>query len=142
MGNLFKKLALVLLTATFVISFIACGSDEPKVPEQTENTYYYIKYEIDMPSKWYNTVKDITYVSEKGEQSFSTTEKSWEGTYGPLKKGSKVYLKIKSNSPNEYSYVQSYNCARIYVSREKEPFVVKADDEGRKDLMLTYIIDF
>ena len=149
-----KFLALMLVASLACVCFVACGDnkeDEPKIPSQTETptqkeeveeSRYYVKYEAQMPSKWTNTIKTITYASEKGRQEFNTTEKSWEGTYGPLKKGDKVYLTIKSQSPDEYNYVQSYNKARIYVSRDKEPFVIKAEREGREDLTLVYTIDF
>lgn len=146
-----KLLMLMLIASLACVCFVACGDskeDEPEMPNQTETptqkeeVRYYVKYETQMPSKWTNTIKTITFASEKGKQTFNTTEKSWEATYGPLKKGEKVYLTIKSNSPDEYNYVQSYNHARIYVSRDKEPFVIKAEDEGRNDLTLVYTIDF
>lgn len=149
-----KMLGFALIAFIACACVFACGDgkeDEPEIPNQTEtpeqkeeveDTRYYVKYELEMPSKWTNTIKKITYASEKGRQEFNTTEKSWEGTYGPLKKGDKVYLTIKSNNPDEYNYVQSYNKARIYVCREKEPFVVKAEDEGRKDLTLVYSINY
>lgn len=149
-----KLLTLMLIASLACVCFVACGDnkeDEPEIPNQTETpaqkeeveeARYYVKYEAQMPSKWTNTVKTITFASEKGKQIINTTEKSWEGTYGPLKKGDKVYLTIKSNNPDEYDYVQSYNHARIYVSRDKEPFVIKAESEGQEDLTLVYTIDF
>ncbi len=146
-----KLLMLMLIASLACVCFVACGDskeDEPEIPNQPETPVqkedprYYVKYEAQMPSKWTNTIKTITFATEKGKQIVNTTEKAWEGTYGPLKKGDKVYLTIKSNSPNEYDYVQSYNHARIYVSRDKEPFVIKAEDEGQEDLTLVYTIDF
>ena len=146
--NLLKRFCFIMISLLGCINIISCGGDEPEdpqkpiTPEQPEETRYYVKYEIEMPSQLINTEKSISYVSEKGDQSFKTTDKKWQGTYGPLKKGNRVYLIIKSNSPDEYNNVKSYNRAKIYISRDKEPFVIKAEDEGRKDLSLTYTIDF
>lgn len=144
MKKIFYKLAIAICAIILSISFVSCNKDEPNKnnPQQTEDTRYYVKYEIDMPSKWTNTVKKIKYVSEAGEKTFSTENKSWEATFGPLKKGDRLYLIIESQNQNEYDYVQSYNKARLYVSREKEPFVIKAESEGRCDLSLKYTIDF
>ena len=147
-STILKRFLFIIISILGCINIISCGGDEPQEPqkpispEQSDDNHYYVKYEIEMPSKWINTEKSISYASEKGDQSFRTTDKKWQGTYGPLKKGNRVYLIIKSNSPDEYNYVNSYNRARIYISRDKEPFVIKAEDEGRKDLSLTYTIDF
>lgn len=138
-----KLFALTLFL--FSMSFVCCSSDDESEQEnvsQEEDVRYYVKYEMEMPSLHINVTKDISFVSENGSETFNTMDKTWEGTYGPLKKGTKLYLNVVSRSPTEYSYSQTNNHARIYVSRDKEPFVIKAEDTGKHDISLSYTIDF
>lgn len=122
----------------------ACTDDTPiqdnPQEQPVEETRYYVKYEV--KSKFGNRVfakQNIVYTTDTGSQnysqeSYSTTSFEWEGTYGPFKKGDAVKLEV-SNSIMDIS-------GRIYVSRDKEPFVIKAEGSGKKILSLQYSIDF
>ena len=79
---------------------------------------------------------DVTTVIAVSDNGSSTG--SWEATYGPLKKGFTTYLKFV----NQSTYDLNQCHARIYVSREKEPFVIKAEESGVNSLNLSYQIDF
>lgn len=114
---------------------------EPEViPE--ESARYYVKYEVTFHTQHTNTTKNIEFTSDKGKENISFTEwtksKSWEGTYGPVDKD--FIASIKCSVPN-----YRYDCeihARIYISREKEPFVIKAEGSGEYSLNLQATIDF
>lgn len=78
----------------------------------------------------------ITFTSENGTETVTTTALSWDGTYCPLTKGTTIRMNVASKTSGEYNH------ARIYVSRDKEPFVIKAEDAGNHDIALSYTIDF
>ncbi len=119
------------------------GKDDDKIDnEKEEDVRYYVKYKLDMPSLHINVRKTIRFVTENGVQSFDTMDMQWEGTYGPLKKGTKLFLECASHSQSEYNYSQTNYHGCIYVCREKEPFVIKAEDSGKHDISLLYFIDF
>lgn len=107
----------------FVIFLLGCSNE-------TEDLEYYVKYEVYMPSGWpgQTTTREITFVNVDGEQTISTPRSSWEGTYGPFKKKDRVYLKALTNAPVGKD-VETY--VRIYVSRDKEPFVIKGEERGK-----------
>lgn len=123
---------------TLLFIMVGCSKDD----EPTAEDSYYVKYEWQMSSQHSNIDKEISFITENGKQTFTTQSYSWEGTYGPLKKGTKVYLNCICKSPSEYSYSQTNNHARIYISRNKEPFVIKAEKEGKRNITLIYTIDF
>ena len=78
----------------------------------------------------------ITFTTEKGQEKISKSGNSveWEGTYGPFKKGVSVSLDVTTAVNNH---------ARIYASRDKEPFVIKAEDtQTNRPIQLSYKIDF
>ena len=153
-----KALAFTAITIFFVFS-TSCKetNDDPPYSQTTnqgtsgdkevdedkaEKPRYYVKYEVETKTNWTNTTNEIIFYSDKGLQSVVTTGTStWTGTYGPLSYGHSVYLKIKRNNLKDYNYGGT-NHARIYICREKEPFVVKAEATGKKDVDLTYRIDF
>ena len=63
--NLLKRFCFIMISLLGCINIISCGGDEPEdpqkpiTPEQPEETRYYVKYEIEMPSQWINTEKSI-----------------------------------------------------------------------------------
>lgn len=134
------RTSVIMLMVAFMSFASACSGDDN---ENTTNNVvnqdsYYVKYEAQ--SKIAIKLKYTFSVSYTTELGVKTYEKegvgygsSWEGTYGPFKKGNKVILTIKSSSGT---------CTgRIYVSRNKEPFVIKAEGEGG-GVDLSYTIDF
>lgn len=114
--------------------------DSNTTPEKEENIYY-VKYEVymrdlgDVP-----TTREITFVSEKGEQTITTANDSWTGTYGPFKKGTILYLTAIGN--RIMNNVESY--VILSVSRNNEPFCIKAEKReiGGSTLSINYKIDF
>ena len=105
---------------------------------------YYVKYEVYMPLGYgdQTTSRQITYVSEKGTNQITIGEKSWEGTFGPLKKGAKLSLKATAISGGIWIDTDYY--VKISVSRDKEPFVLKAEDRKIESGILeaSYTINF
>lgn len=133
------KLQLLLPILLLAITS-SCSSDNEKTLEnELDNTRYYVKYECELNTQHLNIVKTISFTTENGNETINTTDMSWEGTYGPLKKGTTVHLDCQI--PSNYQYSRG-NFARIYVSREKEPFVIKAEDSGKHNISLSYTIDF
>lgn len=117
-------------------------SSETNTESDTEKVRYYVKYEVEMKTRWQNTINSIMYVSDKGAQKLEVEgTTNWTATYGPLNYGAAVSLKIHRENTKDYEY-GGYNHARIYVSRNQEPFVVKAESSGANDLSLSYKIDF
>ena len=108
--------------------------------DKTEKTRYYVKYEVHVTDAWAFIKNIITYQTDTGIKSASITgNTSWSATYGPLDYGQTVSLKI--NRDGSYSDV-GINNARISVSKNSEPFTIKAEDAGDKNISLTYKIDF
>ena len=145
-----------ILFAIITLSSCSESEDEPELPQinnngnntengkddDTEEVRYYVKYEISTTTRWTNTINTVTYVSEKGAQTFNAEgNTNWSATYGPLSYGSVVSLKICSKNKKDYDY-GGHNHSRIYVSKNQEPFVIKAEDSGSKDITLSYKIDF
>lgn len=130
-----------------LLTLSSCGNgdDEPeqsKTENDLEATRYYVKYETYVKSGYKNIIYTTTFTSDKGLQTFeSEGSTEWTATYGPLTYGSVVSLKINRDSKYAYSY-GDYNQARIYVSKNQEPFVIKAEDSGGKNINLLYQIDF
>lgn len=154
-----KLLTLMLIASLACVCFVACGDnkeDEPEIPNQTETpaqkeeveekeeVRYYVKYEVYMPLGYggQTTSRQITYVSEKGTNQITIGEKSWEGTFGPLKKGAKLSLKATAISGGIWIDTDYY--VKISVSRDKEPFVLKAEDRKIESGILeaSYTINF
>ena len=139
------KLWLFLILSS--LALMSCSSDDvPTTNEnpQTEEARYYVKYEAYMPLGFsgQTSSRKITYITEKGEQNISISTASWEGTYGPLKKNTKVYLKVEAESGGLRTDVEYY--VRLSVSREKEPFVIKGEQRQKEASKLNteYTIDF
>lgn len=109
-----------------------------------EDTRYYVKYEVYMPLGYsgQETSRLITFVSEKGLQSIRTSNSTWEGIYGPLKKNTKLYVNVKAESGGIRTNIEYY--VRLSVSRDKEPFVVKGEQRNKQvsSLSTSYTIDF
>ena len=75
-------------------------------------------------------------------RSLSVSEAKWEGTYGPFQKGSELSIKVEAVRGPVTNTVDSY--VRLSVSRDEEPFVVKGEERGRGESVLStsYVIDF
>lgn len=125
-----------LLLFLFVFSFAmitGCSDDNP-VDNETigqEDARYYVKYEMYMPIGGFTsqkTLRQITFVSENGEQILNTSNTKWEGTYGPFKANTQLYLKVEAIQGPVRNDVESY--VRLSVSYNKEPFTIKGEERG------------
>ncbi|MCE4122109.1 hypothetical protein NND09_07890 [Prevotella copri] len=129
-SELYSSLCALMLLCTMCL--MSCskdsdGNDIPEIPQEEDR--YYVKYEMDIhpwntQAVWSTT---ISCQGDKGPVTLKTKDTKWEATYGPIKKNSRLYLKINcdlSFSSRSDSYV------RIWVSKNKEPFVLKAEDRG------------
>ena len=132
-----KKFFYFVLCIAF-FSLYACSSDNDNLSEETR---YYVKYEVEAYTQHINVPKIITFITETGKESIELNDKNthtWEGTYGPVSKGFEAQIICELGK--DYNYRREFH-ARIYVSREKEPFVIKAEDTDTS-INLTYKIDF
>ena len=145
-----KSIAFLLLAfaSLLYITFIAsCSKDEgnddvkddvednktTKQPQEVDN--YYVQYEVLTEKLVYICDKYITYKDvDQGKEI--TTSQEWSGTYGPFKKGDKVYLRV--SSPN----ARNNTNARISVSKNEEPFTIKAETIESPSINLEYTIAF
>jgi hypothetical protein len=139
-----------LLSITIVASCTKDNSEEAKTikneddktsEQPQDNDNYYVKYEVQNGSQISyanSSERTIAYKDVEKEQNI-TTSKEWEGTYGPFKKGDKVYL----NAMNASTVVSRYNMnARISVSKNKEAFTIKAEKRESTSIRLEYTIDY
>ena len=134
------KKNIVFLLLTIILG--ACSSDQtPDVQQQVPHSYY-VKYEVkDLTSlhlfRGNHGRKVIMFTTENGLKSISREpHQNWEATYGPFKKGTTVKLICPSGDWTALS-------ARIYVSRDKEPPIIKAEQfETQNPPILSYTIDF
>ena len=145
-----KSISFLLLAFASMLSifFIAsCSKDEDKddvedVVEEDKTTEqpqvvdnYYVKYEVQTEKRVYICDKNITY-KDVDQGKTITTRQEWSGLYGPFKKGDKVYFSVRiSNTLNMMS-------ARISVSKNEEPFAIKAETVNSNSISLEYTIDF
>ena len=150
-----KKILFLLMMVSAACLFNSCSKDDDDnvvevVPKednnqqtnnQVEEPRYYVKYEVTCTTSKLSVNRTYTFNTETGEQTVksvnSTKTTTWEGTYGPVKKGFQTSLRC--NVETEYT---SSCHGRIYVCREKEPFVIKAEGTGNTSLNLSYKIDF
>ena len=148
----YRFLISVLFTG-LMVSFSSCSKDNGQVidpveendtnyKDQKEEARYYVKYEISSKTLHWREIRTIRYNDEKGTQTLTFTPEysslSWEGTYGPVKKGFSALLSCDVSEIGTNCMVSG----RIYVCREKEPFVVKAEQSSSYGVDLHYVIDF
>ena len=92
-----NKSILLIITLCSIFIF-GCSSDEDQI-QQSEESRYYVKYEVYMPlgsGFESSTTREIKFVTEKGEETITTSNESWEGIYGPLKKNTELHLSVKA----------------------------------------------
>ena len=114
-------------------------NENGKTSEQPQNAdNYYVKYEVQSGSQILYaayTERTITYKDVDKEKSI-TTRQGWDGTYGPFKKGDKIYLRVISNM------ARNNTDARISVSKNKEAFAIKAEERESSTINLEYTINY
>lgn len=122
-----KKLIL-FLSAIFLLC--ACSKDEPDCPQIPDSPsateyVYYVKYEVKMYVPETRFKLNVTYTTEVGKKSISLAGSTWEGTYGPFKKGQTVSLYASTSGTSSHL---STNYVRIYVSCNNSPFGIKSEE--------------
>lgn len=147
-----KEFGITILSLIFFCLILSCSKDDeqtisekPKTEDQTQNdnqkeeeARYYVKYEIEIKHDRKDDTMSIEFTTDKGKEKVSGLAENWSGTYGPVKKGFKASL---SCSLKTIAYRKELH-GRIYVCREKEPFVIKAEDRKDGSLWIYYTIDF
>lgn len=135
-----KKYILKLFCVLLMVCsscLVSCSSDDDHYDEPAqEEARYYVKYEVHMNINRSALGVSIQCQGDKKEEHFSTKNPSWEGTFGPFKKGQEVFLRVYSAAvvtSTSDSYV------RISVSRDKEPFVLR-EELRRSDSTKSYEI--
>ena len=127
----------------FVVSVLLCLlTGCSKNDDSNSKSQYYVKYEVDVIGSYsYAVITNITVNTEKGKQSFKTGN-AFSESFGPVEKDFKA--KIIAYVDKERNYNVN---ARIYVCRDKEPFVLKEtqtaiDPKQGNPVVAEYIIDF
>jgi hypothetical protein len=140
-----KSILFLLLAFAGMLSIMfmsSCSKEEVKDDKEDDKTTeqpqkvdnYYVKYEVKTVKQVYIEDKKITYKDVDEEKKI--TGPDWNGTYGPFKKGDNVYLYVSiNNTLNRLS-------ARISVSKNQEPFTIKAESMQTGSINLEYTIDF
>ena len=142
---------LVLMSLPMVV---ACGGDDDNgLPENinqevnnngnqeeipSNNDNYYVKYEVTNGKQvsYSKTSERHLRYKDVDKEMYITVDGEWDGTYGPFKKGDRVYLYVSSNSAK-------YNAnARLSVSKNKEAFTIKAEQRESMGMGLVYTIDY
>lgn len=129
--NRFLKTINIVLIAFFALT--ACNKEKA---EPVLNDEYYVKYNI-KGNGTYAYFNEFSVYTDEGDKSFSGYQyKTWTQTYGPVKKGFKASVSVKS----------SIVTVEIYVSKNNGPFALKASKSGTNSSMSniaqTYTIDF
>ncbi len=115
------------------------NNGDDKKAEQPQNAdNYYVKYEVQFGSQIsYASYTEITITYKDVDKAQGiTTRQAWDGTYGPFKKGDKVYLHVISKT------ARNNTNARISVSKNKEAFAIKAEERESTTINLEYTINY
>ena len=118
---------LMIISALTIFTFFSCNKEE--IDNNTVvNDNYYVKYVISsiypyIFSNWTVTTPEGNYT----KNDYQT--RHWEQTYGPVKKGFKCEVQVKSGQPT----------IEIYVSKNQEPFALKTTKDSYS---AAYTIDF
>lgn len=134
----------IIIGTLLLLAFTSCSKsdDKEEIVEPKEPARYYVKYEVTFNTQHINAKRTISFTTESGTKTIDLETQaknvSWEGTYGPV--GEKFVASLDCDTPG-YQYRSTIH-ARIYVCREKEPFVIKAEGEKEASLSLQYKIDF
>lgn len=117
----------------------SCSKDEEnELVTPISNDNYYVKYEVlngKRISYAYGTERTVTCKDVNKEAEVELASVPWEATYGPFKKGDKVYMIFSSSGSNN-------SICRLSVSKNKEAFTIKGELNYTMSGELEYTIDF
>lgn len=121
---------IILLLASFS-TLIACSDDN-------DDASYYVKYEVSLIGK--NSPRiEYNVMTDKGVETFYSTDHSFEKIYGPVKAG--FVANINFDCSELKGYGGAYGSATIEVSKNNEPFSIKAAEQYQRQINLTYKIE-
>ena len=119
-----------------MLPLIGC-SEEPEYNNTSEpEKEYYVKYEATVTSVYLTNNITYTVNTERGIQTFKSG-KSFSQTFGPFEKGFKASINVDATNLDQAS-----TDAKIYVCRGSEPFALKANNTGGKQVSISYTIDY
>ncbi|MCP9751201.1 hypothetical protein [Ferruginibacter sp. HRS2-29] len=126
---------LLNITAVSLAIFIALSSCK-KDDKAATNDDYYVKYVI-KGNGTYAYFSNFSVNTDQGNRSFSGYQyRSWNQTYGPVKKGFRASVSVNS----------SLVTVEIYVNKNSGPFALKASKSGSNsstsNISQSYTIDF
>lgn len=131
-----------LFISCLVLSlFLCCCSKDDDPSPSLSKAEYYIKYEGTVSrggggSSTYLDKANYIVSTETGTQTFES-KGSFSQTFGPVKKGFTANFTI-----DPIKTVTTYCNAKIYVSRNNEPFALKANKIEEKTVSVSYTIDY
>lgn len=136
MNNYLKHLFIPLS-----IILCSCGTDngnedEPQIPSQSSNMAYYVKYEASVNSGYIGNI-EYSVKTDDGVKTFTSSNKSFSLTVGPVKKGFNATCKVNASSLHQADCI-----VWIYVCRGNEPFAFKTNNFGGKTVSTSYTIDY
>ena len=126
-----KRLLIYSAIILSAFAFCSCGDDD-------ENLYY-VKYTFSANTIHLNVEKTIKCSTPEGEKTIDCRDKVWEETYGPVSKSFKPRMECVMDK-SEVGYGRPMY-AKIYVSRNNEPFVLKAEGTDVSEIKLSCKID-
>ncbi len=125
--------SILLVTMSVVLN--SCGKDD----EPSSKDKYFVKYELKTSSQYSFSNVLVEVTTENGIQKLDVS-RNWDGTFGPFEYGSPLIFKVTKE--NDY-YALTKFTGRISVSKNNEPFVLKAEKQANGEaLSMTYTIDF
>ena len=117
------------------IVFNSCGKDD----EPSSKDKYYVKYELKTSSKYAFSTVQVEVTTENGIQNLEVS-RNWEGAFGPFTYGTPLVFNVTKDGD---FYGLTKFTGRISVSKNNEPFILKAEElVSNKALSMTYTIDF
>lgn len=140
-----NKLYYVVTLLVAVVSVMCCcacsssDSHDESLPEVKAQDEYYVRYEVTCISDHPKSVKKLNVTTERGNMITYMTEGStskWQAIFGPLPKGYHVGISCDSEDSEDNSQFD----ARIEVSKNGSPFVLKQEDHGHS-LILSYVVN-
>lgn len=114
---------------------LSCNKDcECECENEYNNNTHYVKYEAGIASPNGRIVTaNIIVDTEVGEKTY--TAKSFSEVFGPFPNGVKVYIIVSNNTKYDAN-----TSAKIYVSTNNGPFILKASKSGTNRVVAEYTI--
>ena len=122
----FRKHILTAVLTVFSLftlcTFPSCEKED-KIDDEQTNDNYYVKYIIS-GNGTYGRFSNWTATTPEGKYSNNGYQtRSWNQTYGPVKKGFKCEVQIGD-------YISGAPTIEIHVSKNTEPFSLKTGKTG------------